>query len=745
MNTTIMATVAPWLPEGTFEERSRTGELYLSVARDIGGPFPAIEGCWCRDWTSGRFTQERNGSRIVEKWVGYQLPFAGITGEFDVEIEYTYARGRCELRAYLRNRMNIGVCELRHVLRFSPGATPNPERTYVLFGMDEWVQDPIQRLASKRVNRKLATAPTGFVDEGSGYGLYLNRCSPRPMISIHTERFGLMVHDLDPDNAASGFLMVGANNGAVEFGYAYRAPSEHKPGNEQHGRRFAIGPGIRLQRLPENADVDSAWWDALHAFKEYALRTALLPRKMLKQRNVPAEWARDSLSLVVNVGTPVAGDPKHVINPGPAVDIIRSMARFYRKQGQRHFTPMIWGWSAVGPYRITPGFEELLLKLHDVERELDVEIHPAVYMHGCMLSTAVIGTPLEACLMRDLRGKPFTWGGDLYNAHADHPLFINEIERTVKEMVQRGVRGFYFDAPFGEGMPDYAGKGVVRDHHVAIRRMLQRVENLVSRLGGGVISHEAQRLGLPGLKGAAAPSVPGSRIIPFTEALYHEREVPIFFGDLAGQTYSIASADQRYGTLGDYQSDDDIVRMAIEGAVYGRSAVLCNGIDRPYYEMDKSDKWMEQAMYRMAGVAMPNALQARREHRELRTGILLPNPKHDAGQHTVRNRPWVYVNTPQGVTLELQAETIDFQVPLIPVAFYQDAETSNRYLLVAGNTSSKAVELQFSIRKSDLPNLKGSLAQVRIDGARVLSRTPHMISIEVTLKPTDLTCVRLEA
>jgi len=52
--------------------------------------------------------------------------------------------------------------------------------------------------------------------------------------------------------------------------------------------------------------------------------------------------------------------------------------------------------------------------------------------------------------------------------------------------------------------------------------------------------------------------------------------------------------------------------------------VISHGLDRPYYEMKDSQKWSDRAMYRMAGEAMPNALRARREHRELRTGRMLP-------------------------------------------------------------------------------------------------------------------------
>lgn len=731
----------PWAPGGIYEERNRTGPLYLSVARDVGGPFPAVEGYWSRDWTVERQTAETQGAKTTERWLGCRLPSDKVTGDFDVEVEYT-VRGRgCEVRTYLTSRLSLGVFDLRHVLRVRPAATPQPASTYALFGMDEWVRDPVARLTADRVNRKLPTAPTGFIDESPGHGLYRNRCSPRPMVSIHTGQWGLMVHDLDPDNAASGSLLMGSNDGALEFGWSYRVPGEHKPGNGRRGVRIPVGPAIRFVPLPARSDAENGWWDALEAYKKHALETGLLPRTLLKDKNVPAEWARDSLSLVVNVGMPVVGDPRRTIDPGPATAIIRSLARFYRAGGQRRFTPMLWAWSAVGPYQAPPGFDESLARLREVERELDVEIHPAIYLHGCMLSKAALGTPLEACLMRDLRGQPFTWGGDLYNAQADHPMFLAEIERTVRSMVGRGVRGFYFDAPFGEEMPDYSQDGVVRDHHVAVRRTLLRVERLLRRHGGGVISHEAQRLGLPGFKGAAAPTVSGARIIPFTEALYHEREVPIFFGDLAGFPYSLAAADARLTGSGSYQADDDIVRLAIEGAVYGRGAVMCNGIERPYYEMKDSEKWADRAMYRMAGVAMPNALRARREHRELRTGRMLPCPEHEVAEHSLFVRPWVYVNTPQGTGVELQQELTEIRTSRMPVAFFEDMESRGQYLLVAGNPTTSAMAARFTLTRADLPGFKGTMDRVHVEGARILSRTGDALELTVEVPPADLACV----
>jgi hypothetical protein len=647
------------------------------------------------------------------------------------------------MQMYLTSRLSVGVFDLRQVFRMSPAATPWPEKTYVLFGMDEWVQDPVALLTANRVNRKLPTSPTAFLDEGSGHGLYRNRSSPRPMISIHTEQFGLMVHDLDPDNAASGSLLVGSNDGALEFGWAYRVPAEHKPGNGRHGARIPVGPAIRFVPLPGQTDVENGWWDSLRIYKEHAARAGLLGPLLLKDKNVPADWARDSLSFVVNVGTPVGGDPKHKIAAGPAAEIIRSMASFYGLGGQRRFTPMLWAWSAVGPYKAPPGFDELLARIHEIERELGVEIRPAIYMHACMLSQSAIGTPLETCLMRDLRGKPFTWGGGLYNAHADHPVFLAEIERTVSEMVRQGVRGFYFDCPFGEEMPDYGGDGVVRDHHVAIRRMMLQIERLVSGLGGGVLSHEAQRLGLPGFKGAAAPTVSGAQIIPFTEAFYHEREVPIFFGDLAGLPYSIAAADARLIGSGSYQADDDIVRLAIEGAVYGRGAVMCNGLDRPYYEMKESQKWSDRAMYRMAGEAMPNAMRARREHRELRTGRMLPCPRHAVVMHSVYLRPWVYTNNSAGTGVEIQKELTELRAPQTPAAFYEDTEAKGRYLLVVGNSGKTAVSQRFTLTASDLPGFTGSMDSVRIERAKVLSQSTAAIEFLVEVPPADLFCVTI--
>lgn len=733
--------LAPWRAGLVFGERSRTGPLFISVARDVGGPFPSVEGHWSRDWVGGRRTIETKGGRTIERWLGYRLPGDGVKGDFDVEVEYTVRRGQCDVRTFLTNRLSLGVFDLRHVFRVCPEATPTPGRTYVLFGLDEWVRDPVALLTTDRVQRLLPTSSTAYVDEGAGHGLYRNRCSPRPMISLHSERFGLMVHDLDHDNAAPGSLLIGSNDGALEFGWTYRAPGEHKPANGRRGERTQVGPAVRFVALPTRADPENGWWDTLRAYKAHAARAGLLPRLQMKDRNVPAGWARDSLSLVVNVGMPVAGDPQRRIDPGPAVETIRKMARFYRASGQRRFTPMLWGWSAVGPYRAPAGFDALLAGLKELERELDVEIRPAVYLHGCMLSKAAIGTPLEACLMRDLRGKPFTWGGDLYNAHADHPLFVAEIERTVRDMVRRGVRGFYFDAPFGEETPDYGRDGADREHHVAIRRMLQRVERTVSRLGGGVISHEAQRLGLPGMKGAAGPTVSGAYVVPFTEALYHELEIPIFFGDLAGVPYSLAAADARITGSGTYQSDDDIVRLAIEGAVTGRAAVMCFGLDRPYHEMGDSAGWAERAMHRMAAVAMSNGLRARREHREIRTGRMLPCPSHEATVNSAYLRPWVYIPKPEGAAVEIQKDAIEVRSARVPVAFYQDTESRGRYLLVVGNPTQRPITMRFTLTRHDLPGWAGSMDRMRIENADILSRTGLSVEMSVQVPPSDLACV----
>lgn len=763
----VTVTAPPAPPTGIrLAERGGAGPFHVVLNHVEDGAVVRAEHP-SRDWICERKVASATEELGAIQWIGCRVPDIDedgdgrpertTRGDFDVTLTFVPEEdGALAFDVLVDNRMDVPMETFRFVLRIDPATLgSDPSQVYAYFGLDEWIEDPVRAMASDRVDRRHAFVRGGaYLDESATSGFYANRLNPRPMLSIHTPEWGLLVHERDPDNAVPGELLLGSNDGSLELGYQLRMPMDRAPGNG--GEPIRIGAGFRAVTLPANARPEDAWTEAALAYRAYALEAGLLPEETLAESPFPAAFAHDCLYQVFNIAPDASGR----VPVDHWADFARRSIRFYARGvtarddddaatadvQQRRFCPLLWGWSDVGPYAPHEGVLELLERFAAIADEEGVEIYPLVYvLSGLVEGESARGTFLDEAMVRDPSGAIVN--RSVVPILASHPAFAEHVLDTVDRMYAHGVRGVYFDAPFGEHTTDYRLGGDSRLTHAGIRTLMRRAAERLTELGGGVITSEQSRIGLgtvQGFNGLSNPVVWGSRFVPLGAMLWHDRHLGGYFGDLASEWITIvtadASADSVYATCAECEPGlpdnmRHVHRLAIEGAVYGAA-----GVDMPpiggqgLFDYASTGPFAE--VFRFADVSLRNALAARRRIRALRTGRMLPLPAHDIEEVEVGYRPLLDLASHPRVLRRVHAAT--------PAALYEDVEAPGTFALVVGNPSDEEALVHFHVDTRAYAAMGGRAYVATAEDGDELARG-RTLSIEARVPPHDIRAVTLEA
>jgi len=727
-------------------ERPGEGAFRVWTSRDGGGRLPEYKAFPVVRWEAAeRSVLDEPGHAAI---LFEHCTIEGVEGDFDFEI---HLRGdslaSVDIQTVIHNRLNIGLGLARIVLRFPTKLVPPGPDTYVLFGPDEWVVDPIANLSSE------AAVPDDPINQyfrradGPRRNFYQQYQNGRPVLSVHRPGWGMMLHDLDPDNAASGAFMVGSGDGHFEVAYRYHLPGElaaaaHSP------KPKPLSPTIRMSLLPGEMPASRAWWETVKAYRAFAIQHGLLDPTPLAEKAVPSDWARNGVFFVFNIGAATDGNAPGTTTPAvasaePWLAYLERAIAFYKDCGQTQFCPMLWGWSAIGPYSPIEGVDEMLAAFEEMEGRLDVEIHPGIYVLPTYIGHAALRTPLEAAMYRDLRGDPHRWGpnDDLFSVDSGHPLFVAEIEGAIEKMMDKGIEWVYFDNPFVQGAVDLGHGGIDPEQGVAVRHMIQRVHERMVERGKGFIACERYRLGLASGYGIVGDGVlPGAENVPFTEALVHDLYITGSFGDLAATAWQMAAADADLGLGGDVSgASRHAHRLGVEGAAYGRNCIDGNlGPELGFFEC----RTRSEPHYKLLGTlyeeSVRNGLRARLRHEALRTGRMLPPPENDGGRVKLARRRM----RPDGSW----TRTVLGVGERFPAAFFASIENPGAHTLAVANPGPESGSVTFRIRPANYKTMAAH-AKWRVVGASCRNQIifrDETTDLLVEIPPHDVAVVTFE-
>ncbi len=635
--------IASWLG---LLQRGGEGPFRLVLSRDTGGIFPSRDPVPSNRWHC-------RSSKVVDQpgHAAFLLEGCSISdarGDFDFAVHLAGPNlGKTDWWVELTNRLDVGVAQARIVLRLPKELLPSGPDTALFLGQDEYVTDPVTRLTKAN---HLPNEPWGlYFQDDDTRGFYFSFQGVQPVLSIHRPGVGLIVHDLDPVNGSTGQLFAGSNDGALEFGYAFSAEGELEPGNGRTGVLMQLGPKVRLQALPGARPIDTAWWETAMAYREHALAAQLLPSQPLARASNPARWSHDCLYTVLGMGASTSGTAPGTKNPA-RVDVaawtsfMDGMIRFHGATGQRSFCPLLWGWSAVSPYRPIAGVAELLREFEKLERLHGVEIHSGVYVLPSYVSSATFGTPLEAAVIRDLHGDPFSWDpvphdeNHLYAVDVKHPLFVADLLGGVDTALRLGVEWVYVDNPFTSNFVSRAWGGIDSTQPQGVRDLVKGIERRLAANGGGIIACERQKIGLPASVGeGSGRAMPGSRFVPFGTAVAHDFLTTSGFGDAFGGSFELWNAEPILGGS-DPGAALHFPRYALDGAAIGATGLDGHlGPTAPFYGMRGHPDPRLDTLAQISDLTR-KGLTLRRTHDALRTGRLLPPQQVSGGTVVIARR-----------------------------------------------------------------------------------------------------------
>jgi hypothetical protein len=633
-----------------FFQRGGEGPFRIMLSRDSGWIIPARDAFASSTWTCQASTvvDEPRHAAFVMRGCTIQ----GITGDFDFSV---HARGeslqKTDWSVEVTNRLNVGIAQARVIFRVPRELLPSAPDSALFFGQDEYVLDPVSRLTAARRIVGESWMNYSFDDQTLSRGFFNSFQGAQPVLSMHRPGMGLVVHDLDSINGSTGTLLVGSNDGAVEFGYLFSLEGELRPGNGRAGRPIELTPKLRLQVLPGQRPIDSAWWEAAMVYREHVTSVGMLPPRRLAEAPHPARWSHDCLYTLIGAGSSVIGE-NQLSSSGTQVDVaawstfMSGFIKFHSATGQRNFCPLLWGWSAVSPYAPISGVSELLRAFERLEREHNVSIHPGIYVLPTFVGSKVIGTPIDAAVVRNIRGERFTWDLSpnstvhtrLYAVDSKHPAFVNDLLAGVDAAIAMGVEWVYSDNPFTQNFVSPAWGGIDASQPQAVRDLLLAIERRLTANGGGIIAVERQHMGMHGSIGEGfGRAFPDSRFVPFGTAVAHDFLTTSAFGDAFGGHFELWNAEPILNGTNPGASTH-FPRYALDLAALGATGLDGHfGAGMPFYALRGHPDPRLDSMAQISDL-MRGGLSVRRTHDALRTGRMLPPQQVSGGTVLIPRR-----------------------------------------------------------------------------------------------------------
>lgn len=654
--------------------------------------------------------------------------------------------GTVELDASVQNGLPTAVvAEARFLLRIGPSSLPDDGAdTYALFGYDEWIRDPIAALRLDRVswlhphNNNGPFSTFQMEPQRQDRGHYLNRLNTKDMLSVHTPDWGLAILGTGKDNGVPGWQLMGSDGTHLEVGYHFRMPNDRT-----WNAGGAVGPTFRLVPAPPRRPTADAWWDAAAIYRAYLDEAGLVTPATLGDALHPAAWAQSCLYLAVSA------EGKDAVDAAALVQQVREAADYFRRRTDGappesgvDVCVTLWGWADTpAPHVPKPGLDGFLTALVVLEVELDIDVHPMVYINPQIADyQAALATSLADAIYHDAAGQPqlvpYTSQGagrQAVTVMPDHPAMLAEIERL---RTTYGLDGFYVDTPFGEMITDYRFfAGPSAETHA-------RVRNAVAAIAAstGVVVIEQSRMGIDatqqGTIELTAPIVLDSTPVPLTEALVHDRQINVFAGDLfwgvLGPICADAAATCCTGPAcepGVPGAARQAMRLAVWGVVVGRAVIAPPPAFVGTFYQPSTDPFLS-LMHTYVGT-LRRGFHLRRDLRALRTGVMLPTPPSDDVPELFAAR---FYDVVSGIVYPQVARR---PVSRLATAFFQDVEAPDTAYLVIGNPTPATATVTHVIDLDAYPVLPGGdFVAIGDDGA-VLAGPGRSLSVQLTVAGHD--------
>ena len=775
-------------PESSLDSAENAAEAVEDVTglglvpRDGWGPFtirtapsaetgsPAAVDIPSSEWACASKNVYAQPAEVLILWRGCRVDSSprledasAYAGDFDVAASFRRQDdASVDLDLWLDNRLAVGIERFRYVMRIDPATLPTDSgQIRAQFGYDDYITDPLSSLRELPANAVWrAQVASSETDERF---FVRNRVKVTSMLSLHTPDWGYLIHTTDPDNADTGWLVLGSNPDddgrlSLEVGYEYRVPGAWQPGNGT-AEPMKLGPTLRGEALPAERSLDSAWWEAVDAYVPFLEdETDLLPGFDLATAPYPAAWAQQCLYTVWNiVGSQVDSDTPYAAYAQPFLDRLADVARAYAREdgAMPVICPLLWDFHTYAPHTPHVYSMRLLEDLHALADDLGVELHPGTYYlpWSTDYDRARVHPTLKDAMVLKANGEPDLGLGDNGTIHVrlaqDHPAVKSELRDTLRFLYDNGLDWAYHDNPFAEMRDFNRFAAIDRQTGANSRALIQMMANELTELGGGIVGQELGRLGLNTLQagsgGVTGGLLPGAEFSAAVDALFHGRHATGFAGSIGGESLSFVWADERAVpimcavhaaqnkpppcpyTKGQKGNADYMAHIAMTAA-YGR--LIIDPMPNIRDLASISPAWSKTALEGYQ-TALRNAYWLRRELPILRTGRLRPPPP------TVDNETVTFSTRRQTKSdphdSEWEAETGGRTLPRYPTGFFEDLNQPGRYVLVVGNPEPADAEVTFILDADTYSGLQAETA-ISDDGSTLTLRVPALGFTAVELR-----------
>jgi hypothetical protein len=665
---------------------------------------------------------------LAEYWLDCTHP--DLDGKIGIAAIFTPVEADdTHVRVWLDNNLiGASVTTAMYVMRIDEASYPaRGADLRSRFLLDDWIFNPMAQMREVGEMTNRGGHKPICDNTAQRNCLYKKRNKGTPAMSLHTPDWGMLMHTMDPDNADSGYLMLGGalnDDGEPRLDFGYLAQLSDTDIAANGGGIMPISPTLSIRTLPATAPLNDAWWEALDVYREYVeTETDLLPVAPLGQDPAFAEWSETCIYNALFVL-----DDDGVVKVDEITDFFDEMMAFYGELGDPvDICPLAWAALSYAPFEFAPGTQALLDSLKAAaEAYPNVDVHPMFYVDSACAQPS-FDAPASAWILDGNDDPILCHDGVAWLIDPSEPVVGDALRGMLPTALDMGFEGVYHDAPFGDYLVTNAGAD--RRFGEAYRQNIEILAEAMAANDGGVVVIEDGRLGVHAQQSRMAsltyPFFINSSIAPFGAALVHGHHLtgqagsiadglwPFLLADAASDGYiaPICADRPRGGTTafepGRANNADHIPRHAIFGAVMGGVVHDSQSAHwRPV--LGEPDMYAESKKTYVEILRDVSALRNRTP--ALRRGRMVSPPTTDIQKTEVATRmPTVHpITGADTYTCQLGIRT----VPEVELALYEDPDSDSALVLVLGNAMKTSRTVTIDLTTLDHPRLNGGIVNV---------------------------------
>ena len=363
------------------------------------------------------------------------------------------------VEVWLDNQLvGASITNAMYLMRINGASYPEKgEDLKARFLVEEWISNPmVQMRESGEMTTRAGHLP--ICDNATPRNcVWKNRNKGTPAMSLHTPDWGMLLHTMDPDNADSGYLVLGgAVNEELEsrLDFGYEAQLSNTDVEANGGGLIRISPVLSARTLPAELPLNDAWWEALEVYRDYVENeTNLLPEVPLTQSPTFAPWSETCVYNALYVL-----DEHGNVKVDDIAQFFDEMMAFYAEPGDPvDICPLLWAALSDAPYAFKPGTQELIDALHTAaDRYPNVEVHPVFYVNNACADPS-FDVPASAWTLYNNKHW-ICHDGTSWTIDPSVKEVSDALRAILPVAFEMGFEGVYHDAPFGDYIvPDTGG------------------------------------------------------------------------------------------------------------------------------------------------------------------------------------------------------------------------------------------------------------------------------------------------